>query len=94
MITSLDTAGYLKKLEEKNDRKTRPKKMLSHNGTNFIVGDREIRELVAQSDQEQIRRSSGNKGIDWHWNPATASHFGAVFKVTMKAAKRAICEYF
>ena len=28
--------------------------MWSHNETNFIVGDREMRELVVQSDQEQF----------------------------------------
>lgn len=49
----------------------------------------EIRELVAQLDQDQIRRSSANKGIDWHWNPPAAPRFGGVFEA-IKAAERAI----
>lgn len=64
--------------------------MLSDNGTNFIVGDREIRQLVAQKDQDKIRRSSANKGVDWHWNPPAAPHFGDVFESMIKTAKRAI----
>ena len=35
--------------------------ILSRIGTKFIIGDKEIRELVAQLDQDQIRRSSANK---------------------------------
>ena len=67
-----------------------PKMMLSDNGTNFIAGDREIKELVAQLDQDQIRRSLANKGIDWHRNPREAPHFGGIFEAMIKAAKRAI----
>ena len=61
-----------------------------NNGTNFITGDREIKELVALLDQDQIRRSSANKEINWHWNSPAAPHFGGIFEAMIKAAKRAI----
>ena len=90
MATALETAGFLNAFTRMAARRGWPKMMLSDNGTNFIVGDREIKELVAQLDQDQIRRSSANKGIDWHWNPPAAPHFGGVFEAMLKAAKRAI----
>ena len=43
--------------------------MVSDNGSNFVAADREIRELVAELDQEQIRRTTANKGVEWYWNP-------------------------
>ena len=64
--------------------------MVSDNGSNFVEADREIRELVAELDQEQIRRTTANKGVEWDWNPPAAPHFGGVFESMIKAAKRAI----
>jgi len=69
-----------------------PRMMLSDNKTNFITRDREIRELVVQLDQHQIRHSSANKGIDWHWNQKAAAHFRGVFLAIIKAAKRSISD--
>ena len=64
--------------------------MLSDNGTDFVAADRQIRELVAQLDQDQIWRATANEGVEWHWNPPAAPHFGGVFQSMIKAAKRAI----
>ena len=65
----------LKRFHKNGSETSWPKMMLSDNGTNLIAGDREIRELVAQIDKDKIQRSSANKGVDWHWNPAAAPHF-------------------
>ena len=90
MATSLDTAGFLNAFTRMVARRDWPKMMLSDNGTNLIAGDREIRELVAQIEKDKIQRSSANKGVEWHWNPAAAPHFRGVFESMIKAAKRAI----
>ena len=67
-----------------------PKKMVSDNGSNFIAADREIGELVVELDQEQIRHTTANKGVEWYGNPPASLHFGAVYESMIKAAKRAI----
>lgn len=90
MAASLDTAGFLNAFARMVARRDWPKMMLSDNGTSFIFGDREIRELVAQIDKDKIQRSSANKGVDWPWNPQAEPHFGGVFESIIKAAKRAI----
>ena len=64
--------------------------MVSDNESNFVAVDREIRELVAELDQEQIWRTTANKDVEWYWNPPAAPHFGGVFESMIKAAKRAI----
>ena len=86
MATSLDTGSFINAFT----RRRWPKMMLSDNGTNFVAADREIRELVAQLDQDQIRHATANEGVEWHWNPPAAPHFGGVFESMNKAAKRAI----
>ena len=90
MATSLDTGSFMNAFTRMTARRGWPKIMVSDNGSNFIAADREIRELVAELDQEQIRRTTANKGVEWYWNPPAAPHFGGVFEALIKAAKRAI----
>ena len=88
--TSLDTGSFMNAFTRMTARRGWPKKMVSDNGSNFVAADRAIRELVAELDQEQIRRTTANKGVEWYWNPPAAPHFGGVFESMIKAAKRAI----
>ena len=90
MATSLDTGSFMNAFTRMTARRGWPKMMLSDNGTNFVAADREIRGLVAQLDQDQIRRSTANEGVELHWNPPAAPHFGGVFESMIKAEKRAI----
>ena len=90
MATSLDTGSFMNAFTRMTARRGWPKIMVSDNGSNFVAADREIRELVAELDQEQIRRTTANKGVEWYWNPPAAPHFGGVFEALIKAAKRAI----
>ena len=90
MATSLDTGSFMNAFTRMTARRGWPKIMVSDNGSNFLAADREIRELVAELDQEQIRRTTANKGVEWYWNPPAAPHFGGVFEALIKAAKRAI----
>ena len=67
-----------------------PRDMLSDNGTNFIGGCKEINQLVKQIDREKIQTMTSNKGINWHWNPPAAPHFGGVFERMIRSVKRAV----
>ena len=90
MATSLDTGSFMNAFTRMTARRGWPKIMVSDNGSNFVAADKEIRELLAELDQEQIRRTTANKGVEWYWNPPAAPHFGGVFEALIKAAKRAI----
>lgn len=90
MATSLDTRSFMNVFTRMTARQGWPNMMLSNNGTNFIVADTEIRELVSQLGQEQVCHSITNRGVAWHWNPPATPHFGGVFESKMQASKRAI----
>ena len=50
--------------------------MYSDNGTNFKGADKELKSLISQLGTDKIKESSANKGIQWHFNPPLAPHFG------------------
>ena len=72
------------------DRRGIPIEVISDDGTNFVSGERELRELLSLMDQDKIKHSMSDKGIKWHFNPPRASHFGALFETLIKNAKRAV----
>lgn len=64
--------------------------MLSDNGSNFVGAKKEIRELVGERDQDQVQHMTSNQGVNWYWNPPSASHFGGVLEAMIKLSKQAI----
>ena len=90
MAWSLDTDGFLNALTRMVARRGWPRDMLSNNGTNFIGRSKEINQLVKQMDQDKIQRMMSNKGINWHWNPPAAPHFGGVFERMIRSVKQAV----
>lgn len=86
MATSLETGAFLNAFVRMVARKGWPTNMLSDNGG----AEKEVRNLVSQLDQHQLQRMTSNRGVNWHWNPPLAPHFGGVFESMIKSAKRAI----
>ena len=92
MAWSLDTESFLNAFTRFTSRRGVPKEMISDNGTNFVGAVNELRELVNQLDQNQIKRRTTNlfNKVTWHINPPAAPHFGGIHKAMMKSAKKAI----
>ena len=87
---SLDTDAFLNAFYRMVLRRGLPQDMLSDNGTNFIGGERELRELVLQMDKDKIQNSTANSGVKWHFNPPATPHFSGVHEAMIKSAKKAI----
>ena len=62
--------------------------MLSDNGTNFVAANKELCELLCKDPR--TKAATADKGIKWKFNPLYAPHFGGIFEIMMKSAKRAI----
>ena len=86
----LDTDSFLTALHRFVNRRGLPKDIVSDNGTNFVGASHELKELVNQLNHKNIQASTAHKGINWHFNPPAAPHFGGAHEIMIKAAKRAI----
>ena len=78
MAYGLDTDSLINAFYRMVSRRGLQEVMVSDNGTNFVSGDRELKELVAGLDKDKIQTSAANKGIKWHFNPPGAPHFNGV----------------
>ena len=90
MAFALDTDSFLNAFYRMTSRRGKPIEVLSDNGTNFVGGERELRELVLSLDKSKITKSTADKGIKWTFNPPYAPHFGGVHETMIKSAKKAI----
>ena len=90
MTYSMDTCSFLNAFFRMVNRRGLPQWVLSDNGTNLKSGEREIRELEQQLDEEKIKDSTSHHGIKWDFNPPSAPHFSGVHEIMVKSAKRAI----
>ena len=90
MAYALDTDSFLNAFYRMVSRRGLPEEMLSDNGTNFVGGHNELKDLVKQLDKDKIQDSTANRGVKWYFNPPAAPHFSGVHEVMIKAAKRAI----
>jgi len=64
--------------------------VFSDNGTNFVAGERELREAVEAFNQEKILNQLSRRGIEWHFSPPAAPHFGGVWERLVKSCKAAL----
>ena len=86
----LDTESFLNAFYRMASRRGHPEEMYSDNGTNFKGADKELKSLISQLGTDKIKESSANKGIQWHFNPPLAPHFGGAHESMIKSAKKAI----
>ena len=86
----LDTDSFLNAFTRFTSRRGVPKEVISDNGTNFVGAVNELKGLVKLLDREKIQRDTTQKGTIWAFNPPGGPHFGGVFEIMVKAAKKAI----
>ncbi|XP_073979887.1 uncharacterized protein [Rhodnius prolixus] len=64
----------------------------SDNGTNFVGAKRRLKEVSTllndAKSQEAILREASRRGIEWHFIPPRAPHFGGLWEAAVKSAKR------
>lgn len=90
MALNMDTDSFLNAFYRMTCRRGTPKEIFSDNGTNFVGAYHELKELYEQINKEKIISTTAHKGIKWHFQPPSASHFGGVHEIMIKCAKRAV----
>ncbi|XP_014676416.1 PREDICTED: uncharacterized protein LOC106816352 [Priapulus caudatus] len=87
---SLDTDSFINALQRFISRRGKPKRIRSDNGTNFTAGEKELREAIDKWNQDKIDRYLVQKGIEWQFNPAAASHMGGVWERQIRTVRKVL----
>ncbi|XP_043199886.1 uncharacterized protein LOC122369305 [Amphibalanus amphitrite] len=87
---AMDTDAFLMALRRFIARRGKPKIIYSDRGTNFVGGERELRENIERWNQAQITDQLSQSQIEWHWNPPAAPHMGGVWERLIASVKRAL----
>lgn len=91
VVTSLSTQDFLAAFHRFVSRRGTPSNIFSDNGTNFqgARGDLEDlgRFISSSSVQQSIQNSTAHLGIQWHFIPPSAPHFGGIWEAGVKAMK-------
>lgn len=73
---SLDTDSFIHALRRFIARRGQPQRIRSDNGSNFVRGEKELREAIQDWNQQKIHDFLLAKNIEWVFNPPTGSHHG------------------
>jgi hypothetical protein len=90
----MDTTDVLNAISRFVDIRGVPSSITSDNQTSFAKANQDLIDWVDSVDFELIQKETqnyrGKAGIEWHFNPPHAPHFGGVFEIIVKATKRAL----
>lgn len=88
LVSDYATSGFFAAFKRFVARRGIPAEMYSDNGTNFVGADRELRDAlrIVMRDNE-LRAQMSTDGIEWHFNPPAAPHFGGLWEAGVKSVK-------
>jgi hypothetical protein len=87
IVHSLDTDSFLGAFSRFVARRGTPVKVHSDRGTNFVSGEKELREGVEGWNIEKIQSRLVNQGVEWEYNPPAASHRGGAWERLIRSTK-------
>lgn len=91
LVSDLSTERFLQALRRFVSRRGRPSDMFSDNGTNFVGARNKLNELFRMlkdsRHHDRISTELAVDGIQWHFNPPSAPHFGGLWEAAVRSAK-------
>ena len=85
---SLDTDSFIHALRRFIARRGQPQRIRSDNGSNFVRGEKELREAIQDWNQEKIHEFLLAKNIEWVFNPPAGSHHGGVWERCIRTTRK------
>lgn len=77
---TLDTDSCINALRRFMSRRGQVQHIRSDNGTNLVGAKRELQNAITAWNQNKINNAMLQKGVQWSFNPLTASHHGGVWE--------------
>ncbi len=89
MASSLSSDSFIAAFRRFVNRRGMPAVVYSDNGTNLTAGEKEMREAIRLLNSHAAG-SLPAKGVEWHFSPPSAPHFGGVWERLVKSCKTAL----
>ena len=87
---SLDTDSFILALRPFIARRGQVKEIRSDNGSNFVVGERELCTMIENWNQVKIHQCLLQRGIKWIFNPPSASHHGGIWETLIRSTRKVL----
>ena len=95
VANSLETDSYINALRRFICRRGPLRQMRSGNGSNFFGARRELKEALAEMDQNQVKQEEMlKKSCDWFElkvSVPTASHLGGIWERQIRTVRSGLC---
>ncbi|XP_055589536.1 uncharacterized protein LOC129741775 [Uranotaenia lowii] len=91
LVADLSTAKFIQALRRFISRRGNCRDIFSDNGTNFVGARNELKELnrwkADKTHNDLIAKECVHNGIEWHFIPPRAPHFGGLWESAVKSCK-------
>lgn len=91
LVSDLSTEGFIGSLKRFMGRRGICHKIYCDNASNFIGASNQLRELQDtlnnSSSREKIMNTATSKGVEFHFIPPRAPHFGGLWEAAVKSTK-------
>lgn len=89
LVTDLTADAFIAALSRFMSRRGMCSHLYSDNATNFVGAHKVLKQYFSQSSKNQrVTDLMANQGIQWHFIPPSAPHFGGLWEAAVKSAKR------
>ena len=90
-LDTLDADSFINAFVRFCARRGVPEKVRSDNGTNFVAGERELREAMRSwKDDSKLKGHLLQKEIKWEFNPPAASHMGRIWERQIRTVRKVL----
>ena len=90
VLHSMNTDSFISAFRRFQNRRGDTANVYSDQGTNFIGGERELREALEELDHNEIATQLAKHGADWHFNPPMASHRGGATERMIRSVRQVL----
>jgi hypothetical protein len=90
-LSSLDTDSFINAFIRFTSRRGIPERIRTDNGTNFVGGQREMKEAIDKwNDSQKAQNHLLIQNIQWDFNPPRASHMGGIWERQIRTVRKVL----
>ena len=90
VLSTMETDSFVNALRRFLSRRGHVRKIFSDNGTNLVGTEKLLKDELKKLNATAITREMETRGVEWHFNPPHASHFGGAWERQIRSIRRVL----